>query len=43
MHNDKTYTVYEHINKTNGKRYVGQTSEEDINNRWKCGDTRMNI
>lgn len=34
---NKTYTIYEHVNKTNGKKYIGQTSEEDVNKRWKNG------
>ena len=30
------YTVYKHINKLNGKVYVGQTSL-GVNDRWKNG------
>lgn len=29
----KTYTVYEHVNKTNGKRYIGATSTKP-EKRW---------
>ena len=31
------WTVYVHINKVNGKRYVGITSL-DVNDRWRNGD-----
>lgn len=34
---DNKWTVYVHINKVNGKRYVGITSL-DLNNRWRNGD-----
>ena len=35
--NDKVYCVYAHINKVNGKIYIGQTCQ-DINRRWRDGD-----
>ena len=35
--NDKVYCVYAHINKVNGKMYIGQTCQ-DINRRWRDGD-----
>lgn len=36
-----SYVVYAHINKTNGKVYVGQTSQ-DINQRWRNGKGYIN-
>lgn len=33
MNDDKKYCVYVHVNKQNGKRYVGRTG--NIDNRWK--------
>jgi hypothetical protein len=31
------YKIYIHRNKINGKVYIGQTSEDDINRRFKGG------
>ena len=28
--------IYLITNKIDGKKYIGQTVEKDINNRWKC-------
>jgi group I intron endonuclease len=33
----KLYTIYRHINKVNGKSYIGQTSQK-LTNRWKSGN-----
>lgn len=33
----ETFTVYMHINKVNGKRYVGITHFENLNRRWSNG------
>lgn len=33
----KKWTIYCHKNKINNKRYIGQTSQDNLNNRWKNG------
>ena len=33
INQQKTYTVYEHVNKVNGKRYIGTTSQKP-EKRW---------
>lgn len=35
---NSTYSVYMHINKTNGKIYVGITKQK-VSDRWKNGST----
>lgn len=34
---DRSYTVYVHINKANGKRYYGQTKRK-VQDRWQAGE-----
>ena len=31
------YTIYAHINKVNGKMYIGQTKQQDLTRRWTGG------
>jgi hypothetical protein len=33
---DKTWTIYKHTNKVNGKSYIGQT-RQNVHNRWRGG------
>ena len=32
-----TFTIYVHVNKTNGKMYIGQTCQDNLNDRWNNG------
>lgn len=33
----RKYTVYKHVNKANGKVYVGITAQQNVNDRWRNG------
>ena len=35
---NKQYKIYAHINKINGKVYIGQTCYRNINQRWRHGE-----
>lgn len=38
----KTWIIYKHICKVNGKYYIGLTSQKDLNQRWKNGNGYKN-
>lgn len=34
---EENYKIYAHVNKENGKIYIGQTGQENVNDRWDSG------
>ena len=37
-----SYKIYAHINKINGKIYIGQTCRKNVNQRWRNGRGYIN-